>query len=118
MMTSWSVDIRQMHLLTISLNYIRDRMKRRVWTTALGILNIVSSALIILFYCIWVLEFATGIFAFLFPVVLAAIVPLVCSIVTLKRRRWEWSIVGLIVSGMVGAYLFILSRMIELVTAE
>ena len=92
-----------------------ESMKQRVWVTILGILNIVISVALILCYGIRVLEFATGIFAFLFPVVLAAIVPLVCGIFTLKRRRWEWSIVGLIVSGMVGIYLFILSRIIGLV---
>lgn len=82
---------------------------KRAWIKILGILNIIVGGSLVLYYCVWLLESVSDAFTWGLPILMAAILALICGIFSLKRGRGEWAVAGLVVAGAVGIYLLILA---------
>jgi hypothetical protein len=70
----------------------------------LGILDILAClSLIVLHICIdW---YSFNAFTWGLPLLIAALVALICGIFTLKTKNWKWSSLGLIVASVAWAYI-------------
>jgi len=67
---------------------------KRVWVITLGILNLIACGLLVVLYCSadWYEPYR---FTWGLPMIIAAVVALICGIFTLKRKSWLWGFIGL-----------------------
>jgi hypothetical protein len=82
---------------------------RRVWITVLGILNLIAFGSLTTYYIVWLLASASDAFTWGLPVLVAAVVALICGIFTLKRKSWGWAVAGLFTACVLGIYLLALT---------
>ena len=80
---------------------------KRVWIVTLGILNIVACVSLVIVHSLldWYAYYA---FTWGLPLLVAAIVALICGVFTLKRKSWAWAFTGLMIAGAAGIYVWIL----------
>jgi hypothetical protein len=88
---------------------------KRQWITTLGILNIIASgSLAVRYYFGWFLEWgAPDAFTWGLPILIAAVVALICGIFTLYKKSWGWAVAGLIITGAAWIYYLILSWLVS-----
>lgn len=85
---------------------------KRVWIKILGILNIIACGSLVLYNYVWFSERGaspSNAFTWGLPVLVAAILALICGIYTLKRKSWGRAVTGLIVAGVAWIYCLILA---------
>jgi hypothetical protein len=83
---------------------------------ALGILNLIACGSLALYNYVWFSErgaSASNAFTWGMPLLLAAILALICGIYTLKGKSWGWAVSGLIVAGAVWIYCLILAWIVS-----
>jgi hypothetical protein len=88
---------------------------RREWIIVLGILDLIACVLlVVMHYNFWFLEWgARDAFTWGLPVLIAAIVALICGIFTLKMESGAWAFTGLVIAGAAGIYFWILSWVVS-----
>ena len=80
---------------------------KRVWVIILGILNIVAGVSLVIVHS-WLDWHAYYAFTWGLPLLIAAIVSLICGIFTLKRKSWRWAVTGFLFTGAGWIYFGIL----------
>jgi hypothetical protein len=83
---------------------------KKVWITILGIINIILGSSTLGLRCYgWISKGEiSGDFIWDLPLLIPAILALICGIFTLKKRSWKWAVAGLVVASVGGIYILIL----------
>jgi hypothetical protein len=83
---------------------------------ALGVLNLIACGSLVFYNYVWFSErgaSASNAFTWGLPVLIVAILALICGIFTLKRKSWGWAVSGLIAAVAAGIYCWILAWIIS-----
>jgi hypothetical protein len=74
---------------------------KRPLVIALGIINLAFAGIAAVYFCVWVIEHASGAFTIGLPVLVAAIFTLVAGIFSLKKGSLGWALAGICIIGAI-----------------
>jgi hypothetical protein len=88
---------------------------KKGWIIVLGILDLIACVLlVVVHYNFWFLEWGVpDAFTWGLPVLIAAVVALICGIFTLIRESRAWAFTGFMIAGSAGIYFWILSWVVS-----